>query len=424
MITWAPAADEKRKTMKMKKILALLTATLCCMALLSACGETAAADPAYKVRIVDALGTPYTSGMVVKFMQNGAQAGMQIVNGDGVAEKVLPKGEYTVELQFTDSDINYVYDQSQMNLSADKTEMEIVLSYGLGEQSQSLFVTDRDYEAFYVSTGCTAIELNSQKMSYFLFAPTEAGTYEFSLQGSDAAIGYYGGPHFVQQTSAAEVVDNKFTISVRQDMIGTGNTGTTVMVLGVAAGEGNGILCIQRIGDPKWSEADEPWTVYEATGPMTAYTHDASKQLKDFDLTAASYTLVLGDDGYYHKDTADGPLVLVRLGKNSGGSQYLDDFQTILEHSGVNKYFYDENGEFVKKERYDDCLLKYFEIMDEKTGLYPLTEDLKYIIQSRGEHSGWFDANESLYLFQDENGNKIPGINSEISWLFICCYAE
>lgn len=406
--------------MNIKRFLALLTALVCCAALLSACGG---GDPAYKVRVVDALGNPYTSGVIVKFMENGAQAGMQVVNGEGVAEKVLPKGDYTVELQFTDSDVNYVYDEAALKLGG-KTELDVVLSYGLGEESQSLYVVDRDYEAFYVSAGCTAIDLNKEKMTYFLFAPTEAGTYEFSLQGSDAAIGYYGAPHFVQQVSAAEVVDNKFTMSIREDMIGTDNTGTTVLVIGVAAGEGNAILCIDRTGDPQWTVEDEPWTIYQPTGPMTAYTHDAGKKLVDFDLTAAAYTLVLGDDGFYHKDTAEGPLVLVRLGKNSGGSKYLDDFQTILEHSGVSKYFFDDNGEFVKKEKYDDCLLKCFEIMDEKTGLYPLTEDLKYIIQSRGEYSGWFDASKSLYLFKDENGNKLPGINSDIAWLFICCYAQ
>ena len=406
--------------MKVKRSFALILALVCCVSLLAACGGTA--EPTYKVRVKDALGNPYTSGVIVKFMQNGTQAGMQVLNSEGVAEKTLPKGDYTVELQFTDSDINYVYDQSALALSGGKTELEIVLSYGQGEESQNLFVVDRNYEAFYVNAGCTAVKLNPEKMSYFLFAPTEAGTYEFSLQDSDAAIGYYGAPHFVQQTSAAEVVDNKFTMSIRKDMIGTGNTGTTVLVIGVAAGDSDAILCIDRIGEPQWSVSDEPWTVYEPTGPMTAYTHTA-KTLTDFDLTAASYTLVLGEDGYYHKDTANGPLVLVRLGKNSGGSKYLDDFQTILEHSGVSKYFYDENGDFVKKEKYDDCLMKYFEIMDEDSGLYPLTEDLKYIIQSRGEYSGWFDASSSLYLFRDENGNKIPGINAEISWLFICCYA-
>ncbi len=406
--------------MKIGRILALLLALACCAALFTACGG----DVAYKVRIVNALGDPYTSGVVVKFMQDGAQAGMQVVNADGVAEKVLPRGDYTVQLQFTDSDVEYVYDQSQLTLSGGQKQLDVVVSYGLGEQSKSLFVVDRDYEAFSVNAGCTAITLNKEKMSYFLFSPTEAGTYEFSLVGSDAAIGYYGAPHFVQQTSAAEVVDNKFTISIRQDMIGTGNTGTASIVIGVAAGEGEGVLCIDRIGDPQWTVEDEPWTTYEATGPMTAYTHDGGNKLQDFDLTAAGYTLVLGSDGFYHKDTADGPLVLVRLGKNSGGSQYLDDFQTILEHSGVNKYFYDDNGEFLKKEKYDDCLFKYFEIMDEKTGLYPLTEDLKYIIQSRGEYSGWFDVSESLYLFKDENRNNIPGINADVAWLFMCCYAE
>lgn len=424
--------------MKMyKKVAALVLVTLLCCMALWACGaepskqgesqqtnQQTSGDVAYQVTVKDAKGTPYTSGVVVKFMQNGTQMGMQVVNAEGVAQKTLPAGDYTVELQFTDSDINYVYDAANLQVSADQPSVDAVVNLGLGEESQSLYVEDKDYEAFYLNTGCTAITLDAAKMRYFLFAPQEAGTYEFSLIGSDAAIGYYGAPHFVQSVSAAEVQNNQFSISVRKDMIGTGNTGTTVLVLGVAAGEGDAVFSIVRTGDPQWSIEDEPWTVYEPAGPMTPYTHDAKAKLTEIDLKAESYTLVLGEDGFYHKDTADGPLVLVRLGKNSGGSEYLDDFQTILEHSGVSKYFYDTDGNFVKKEKYDDCLLKYFEIMDEDSGLYPLTEDLKYIIQSRGEYSGWFEPTNGLYLFKDENGNPIPGINNEISWLFICCIAE
>lgn len=407
-----------------KRITALVLSLLCCMALWACSGEAESNEAAYQVGIKDALGTPYTSGVVVKFMQNGVQAGMQVVNAEGVAEKTLPKGDYTVELQFTDSEKKYVYNADALKLSATETRAEAVVSYGVGEESQSIYVVDRDYEAYYLNAGCTAITLNPEKMSYFLFAPEEAGTYEFSLIGSSAAIGYYGAPHFVQTESATEVKDNKFKMSIRKDMIGSGDTGTTILVLGVAAGEGEAVFAIQRTGDPEWTVTDEPWTVYEATGPMTPYTHDTKVKLTDFDLKAESYTLVLGADGFYHKDTAEGPLVLVRLGKNSGGSQYLDDFQTILEHSGVTKYFYDEAGNFVKKEKYDDCLTKYFAIMDEDSGLYPLTEDLKYIIQSRGEYSGWFEPTNSLYLFKDENGNPIPGINEDISWLFFCCIAE
>ena len=88
----------------------------------------------------------------------------------------------------------------------------------------------------------------------------------------------------------------------------------------------------------------------------------------------------------------------------------------------MNRYFFDENGQFLRKENYADCLLQYISCMDEDTGVYPLTEDLKYILQMEGEDSGWFDPNQALYLFRDDNGNQILGINNEISWLFMCGY--
>lgn len=409
----------------MKKVTALLLAMLLCMSLaLTACGDSG--EAAYKVSIQDALGNPYTSGVVVKFMQNGQQAGMQVVNEQGVAEKTMPKGDYDVQLQFTGAEVEYHYDETALKLSADKTELEVILSYALGEENQVLSVQGKDQEAYPVSVGCTYVELDSEERSYFLFAPTEAGTYEFSLVGSDAAIGYYGAPHFVQEHSAAEVKDNKFTVSIRADMIGTGNTGTTVMVIGVDAAQGDAILAIERTGDPEWTIEDEPWIVYQPTAQLAPYTLPAGAQIGEFDLTAASseYNLVLNEtDGFYHLNTADGPLVLVRLGKNAA-VKYLASFETILDRSGVSRYFYDDNGDFVKKESYSECLLKYIENVDEASGMYPLTEDLKYIIQNRGEHSGWWGSEESLYLFKDENGAKVPGINADIAWLFMCCYIE
>ena len=60
--------------------------------------------------------------------------------------------------------------------------------------------------------------------------------------------------------------------------------------------------------------------------------------------------------------------------------------------------------------------------MDEENGVYPLTEDLKYIIQQGGIQSGWWDSHDVRYLFVDENGIAVPGINSDISWLFMCRY--
>lgn len=430
--------------MNMKQIKALVLALgmLCCVAVLAACdGENAQppidngneTDSAYRVKVVDAFGEPLSDGIIVRFMQGGTQASMQVVGEDGVAAKELEAGEYTVELKFTDSDAAYYYDQTDLTLTADSRELEITLYHALSGEPQLLFAPSlkgdsREHEAYTVGVGGTYVELTPGERNYFLFAPTEAGTYEFSVQGSSAAIGYYGAPHFVQEFSTIEPVDNVITESIRASMIGTNGTGTTVMVLGldVPEGETDAIFLVRRTGDPAWSIEDEPWHVYQATHDLTKYTLPAGASLGEFDLKASSdtYNLVLDSSGCYHLDSADGPLVLVKLGTASGGSEYLAPFQTILEHSGVSKYFYDEDGNFVKKESYSECLLEYIGCMDEESGLYPLTEDLKYIIQMRGDHYGWFDQSSAGYIFKDVNNNPVPGINHDISWLFMCCYLE
>ncbi len=422
----------------MKKIIAMLLALTLLCTLFAACGgeqqetpdgsEAPAAD-GYSVKVVDALGNPYTEGIIVRFLQNGQQVSMQAIGSDGVAVKDLPDGEYTVELKFTDSEATYYYDQTDLVVSADQKTLEIVLSHGLNaEPDRTLYAQDKETGAYNVGVGCTYVTLTVGQRNYFLFTPTQAGKYQFSLVDSTDTIGYYGATHFVQDTNAAELVeeDGSFYINVKADMISTDNTGTAVMVLGIDANADSAILAIQRVGDPDWTIEDEPWHTYTPTIELQSYVHPAGTVLGEFDLTAATdtYNLVLGSDNYYHLNSADGPLVLVRLGKNSGGSKYLADFQTILEHSGVNKYFFDENGEFVKKEDYSQCLLEYFNYMDEDSGLYPLTEDLKYIIQMRGDHAGWFNPSGAMYLFVDQNGEQVPGINSEIAWLFLCCYAE
>jgi hypothetical protein len=96
--------------------------------------------------------------------------------------------------------------------------------------------------------------------------------------------------------------------------------------------------------------------------------------------------------------------------------------KNILDRSGVNRYFYDENGEFLKKETYDQCLLAYIDCADEESGTYPLTEDLKYIIQQRGDYYGWFDSEGTQYLFRDQNGNYLTDLNPDNLWLFPCRY--
>ncbi len=415
------------KRMKRTIIAAVL---LCSAMILGACGggeddtQTGGVKE-YKVAVKDALGTPYTDGVVVEFYQGETKAAMQVVDSaTGIATKELEAGEYTVKLQFTDGAEGYYYEEQGLTLSADKTEIDVILAKAITGEATSLYVGENAYDSYQIGTGCTYTELTAGERNYFLFTPTEPGTYEFSVaDGADVTLGYYGAPHFVQSMNAAEIVDGKFTISVSASMIGTGDTGTTVLVIGAdTENVTECVIGVQRIGDAEWNVADEPWIIYGTTTVLSKYTLPEGTTLKEFDLTAASYNLVYNEtDGFYHLDSADGPLVYVNL---TADSKYLASFKNILERSGVSKYFYNANGEFEKKVSYSECLLEYLEYVDEGTGVYPLTEDLKHIIQQRGDYVGWWDTQSQQYLFVDANGNPIPGINTEIAWLFMCCYAN
>ena len=408
------------KVMKMFKTIIIVAALMCGAMMLSACSG----DKTYKVTVKDALGDIYESGIVVQFMQDGTQVAMQTCK-EGVAEKELPKGDYTVNLMFVDGEDGFYYEKEDLKLTAKNTELEVIVAYAINTEPTTVVKDNKTYDAYSLSKGCTYVTLSGEDRNYFLFTPTEAGTYEFSIKNAgDAAIGYYGAPHYIQDNSAAEVVDNKFTVSVSASMISSEGGGTSVYVIGVDANSAkSGVICIDRIGDAQKTVADEPWTVYEKTVELEKYTAPAGASVEEFDITAATdkYNLVFNEsDGFYHLNAADGPLVLVRLAEKS---QYLDSYKTITSKTGVVKYFYDDNGEFVKKETYTDCLLEYIECVDEKLGVYPLTKDLEYIIKNHGEHQGWYEKDgDGLYLFVDRDGQNVPGINPEISWLFMCCY--
>ncbi len=410
--------------MKIRKLISLCLTVLTVLSLFAACGgnsggETQSADAVYKVIVQDALGKPQGEGLAVKFLKDGQQVAMQIPNDSGVAEKTLARDNYTVELQFTNQEVEYHYDTSDLILTADKTELTVVLSKILGQEVMTLYAGGKDNDAWFVTPGCTNVTLNPEDRTYFIFNPLQAGTYEFSLVGSDAAIGYYGESFFVQDNAAIEVKDNKFQMSVSEDMLG----GTPV--IGIDAGQGDAILCIDRIGDAAWSIEQEPWTVYQPTVEITPYTLPAGAALHKFDITAATetYELVFNEnDGYYHLGTADGALVVVLIAKGQETPDYTDTFEGIMENYGPRRIFFDEEGNFVKKEGYVECLQKYIDNSDETYGVYPMTEDLKYIMQQFGIQQGWFVPSDPGYLFRDNDGMNVPGINNDISWLFMCRY--
>ncbi len=404
-----------------KKIISLLLVAVFCLSLmvLTGCNE----EVTYTVTLKDALGNPYESGVVVQFMNGSKQAGMQTCDENGVAKKALKSGKYTVALKFASEDVEYHYDE--VTLTAANPDAEIVLSYK-ASKSMDLFAGDGQYTAYDVVAGCTYVELKEGR-NYFLYSPVQAGNYEFSVVGgNNVQLGYYGMPSFVQENSACEVVDNKFTQNIKADMINSSSVGGTItLVIGIdAEKDDNCVLAINRLGDPIKTIEDEPWVKYEQKSKPSAYTLPAGAEIKEIDLTASTdtYNLVYNEgDGFYHLDSEDGPLMLVYLTENC---QYIDCFESIVDRTGIRRYYFDENGEFESKVDFTECVIEYIDCADEEAGVYPLTEDLKHIITEYGSYNQWWDPESPNFRFKDMDGNSLNDINTEIAWMLMCCYIE
>ena len=396
----------------LKKFGAFLLVLAMLAGVLTACASGSAV---YTVKVTDAYGTPYASGVIVKFVKDGVQVAMQPVDENGEAKKELEKGNYTVELVFTGNNSAY-YDPAMAVLSAKKTSLDLKLTNKLSEETTALFAGNKEYDAYTVTVGATYVPVKANDRNYFLFVPQEAGTYKFSVDNAELKIGYYGAPHFVQGFSVAEVVDNAFSISISKSSLGG-----AIYVIGIdGVGEDNNcILTIQRTGDPEHSVADEPWTEYKTTSKVSPFSLSlpSGKELKYMDIESdtAKHEFVFNEaDGYYHLDSENGPVVYMHLAK---GAPYVA-LQTIIEGDGpmggapIRRYFYDENGNFVKKEDYTDILSNYFKNMDQDLGIYPLTDDLIYIVKNAC--SGWWDSSSPDYIFE--------GCNPELGWMFACCW--
>lgn len=289
-------------------------------------------------------------------------------------------------------------------------------------------VMSNEYDAYHVEAGCTYVKLPTAGKHYFVFTPAQSGIYEFTLVGS-GNIGYHGTPNFAHDVSDVEMDGNKFQQTITQSMIGTNGTGTTQMVLGIDVAEAcNTYLCITRVGDePKQVE----WDIYKSTYTPSKYTLPAGSALAEFDLTK-SYTLVYNEeDQFYHLNTADGPLVLVRLLTPNDHSGFA--FANILFGANIGSYHYDENNVLVEKILYNDCVQQYVgqisgqgENMkftggtcDDVEGVYPLTKDLETVLKDYGAYMGYWDSENLNYLFAD-----MPELNVDSAWLFACCYLQ
>ncbi|MBO5767181.1 MAG: dockerin type I repeat-containing protein [Clostridia bacterium] len=112
-------------------------------------------------------------------------------------------------------------------------------------------------------------------------------------------------------------------------------------------------------------------------------------------------TAVLGEDGFYHLDSAEGPVLYAKLD---------DSLMSLADAYGYGQIvavIY-ENGEVVKKIDYNAAFNEYYLCSDD--GLYPLTDDIIEIYREMGKSNSWYGADGWV------------GGEYEDAWMFACYY--
>lgn len=367
----------------------------------------------YTITVVDYRGKPQ-SGVMVQILKNGVPAAAQKTNSSGVATATLASADYTVSLAFSGTQL--YYETKLAVLPAGTTELTIKVAPGVSGKVQPLYVGN----AYYIYVGGNYVTMQANATNYYIFEPEEAGVYRFSTSDPDAILSYWGGnTSFINEMTSSTDYDpatNSFTQNWKQGNIGG------IIIIGVTGTE-DCIIEVTRIGDPILDETDLVPEVYKPAQTPKKFTINKAQGRRltyvNLEGKTEDYQIVLGSDGYYHLNSATGPLLYINIGPNApyhslyymagaGGNG--------VAGNGIKATIY-ENGIAVRRIDFSECMLSYGECADANYGIYPLNEDLRYIVQTAGEYYGWWDSESSNFWL-----DTVENLNPELGWMFAICY--
>jgi len=361
--------------------------------------ETVATNPnakSYTVEVIDYAGNPIKD-TAVSFLSGGKTVATVMVGSNGKATASLDAGNYAVEIKFPSGD--YGFDKSTASLTSSKTSTKVVAA-PKADTNDTTSVYEGKYVMQNVYTGGTYLEMQSNADNYFVFKPSKGGKYKISTTDANAKVAHAGTTSYF--TEGPTYSGNSCEIDIYPDQVKAG-----MQLVVSVTGTSECIVVVERIGN---AGALTTYKDYAAKHTPSAFTLTGVSGLtqKFVDVTAGSFKIVMGADGYYHKDSATGPIMYVVLNSKA---QYVS-MKDLTDNGPLRSPS--------KGEDYTNCMIQYVNCMDATYGVYPLTEDLKYMFQQGGKTKGWWDASAEggYYLF----GNQT--VNKDIAWMFECCWWE
>ncbi|MBQ9761764.1 MAG: hypothetical protein IJV82_01655, partial [Oscillospiraceae bacterium] len=241
--------------------------------------------------------------------------------------------------------------------------------------------------------------MENAENTLFDFTPSETGAYTFTVP-----FGYQIGNWGLFGTKPTE--EMTFTFTWECSSVGQG------IMVGVAGSEPV-TMTIEKTG-----EAYIPETiVYEdyvnvhtpnsANRPVLGY----GQSYQNVDITVAQ-TVVMGEDGFYHLNSATGPVIYADLINDA------IDLTAAYAGYGANAMkgqVRDKDGNLVAAYNFLNSMKAYKDAMD-RNGRYPLTEDLALFLQAYGGVQGWYESDKTS--FEAIKADHC----ADSAWLVACCY--
>lgn len=370
----------------------------------------------YTVTLLDGSHNP-VAGVKVVFANGAVTVGEAITNDKGVAVVILVEGNY--EASF-DTDSSY-YAPSSVTLTVSNPTAEVIL-VKYAENSEYVY-PDEVNGVYTIGVGSVRVPVAKDEMRYFFFIPSEGAKYKFYTDSNKVEVGYYGGNFFVSETNIGDIDEAGAMII---EVLHSSKGSTYVIGLkSTSSAVTECTLTIEKDSDIGISDAERPWDQYQLSKTpekiadvkgsqhYVQITADISNIFKPTGAISEIEVFYNEQDGYYHLNSENGPKLYVMI---NNPTVFQEALITIANVTNIGRYFYDEQGNFIKKESYNDAIIAYGAAAD-KNGVVPLDDDLIYILKNMGVGS-WYDMLSKNSIFADDE----VFVYEYNAWLFAVCY--
>ncbi len=389
-------------------------------------GDTGSGPDYYTVSVEDYKGEP-VAGVIVRLLDasgNSFKAQPVGVSGEKIAGRAdftdVKSGSYAVALLSTTPGKALKY--SEVTVSEENKHVTVLVYDLLSEKEYPIYGSAVPENSFaYTANGSGGYSLDTVAgITYVIFFADEKGIYELSVD--NGKIGFFGNPMNVFDEAILSDDDMFFVLSDKKIKIEIPDVNTPYVIGIESEAAGSAVIKASRVSAlPKRPTYDEFVNV-TAKATLSQYTLDTTLyNLVDVDIKSRSFSVELGEDGYYY--TSDGKLVVIRI---NTASSYIDSLAVMAglidENIGgnISGYIYDGEGNYLRKELYNDMIASYSAVADEATGVYPLTEEMANAIKNVGALRGWW-SDGGANIFDEQTK---PFVNKDIAWLLMCAYLE